>query len=247
MKEVAKPQKKILPDFEYMKQSHFINEDYVKQPKKSRSATKSELKRSTTVRVSKKGSARQVFRIRVNIVLAFVNILKEIRRKTERRDKLEVLRKGLHKHGVDRQEKELLASRATVSEQLKVSSTKITRLSTHKKLIQCNSSIRNYVVSKPEERVLLEGVLDILLSKEDRKANPEFRRIVWLTRALLNQPDLLLIDENALILPKPVDDYLPAVLEHLSDTSIVCRLTSGRLVNYFNKKYIFTRGNLQEY
>ena len=87
-----------------MKNNHFTNQDNSKQNKKANKSDRKETRLTLTIPTVR--NLKRTFQLRVNIVMAFINILSEIRSKGERRDKIEMLRKGLERHGTDRQDKE---------------------------------------------------------------------------------------------------------------------------------------------
>ena len=74
------------------------------------------------------------------------------------------------------------------------------------------------------------------------------RKIIWLTRAVLEKPLLLLVDEQALILQSPKDpDYLKSCMDLWAKSTVLCRITSFEALNYFTTCLYFKQGEVAEY
>jgi len=109
------------------------------------------------------------------------------------------------------------------------------------------STLQGYTIEKPQERYLIERLLDCRLSAEDKKCPLAMRRIIWLTKALLEQPEVLILDEDALEMEYAPVGYLDAVFEQLAKITVLCRINSFQILDRFTKCATFDEKSMVEF
>ena len=100
----------------------------------------------------------------------------------------------------------------------------------------------------PDARELIEKILD---TEVERQYHTLFiKRLVSLSRALLTRPDLVIVDEDSFITSldqNEVDSVLDISLLIFNKSTILCKITSFKLVHRFTKCAIFDETKVKRY
>jgi ABC-type multidrug transport system fused ATPase/permease subunit len=109
-------------------------------------------------------------------------------------------------------------------------------------------TLRDYTISNPREREAMEKLLNSVFSNEGKRCSINMRRIIYLTRAILERPTLLIIEEDALSIENPTDpNYLDVVLAWFKDTTILCKMGSYKFLERFDRAATFVESKLVEF
>jgi ABC-type phosphate transport system ATPase subunit len=109
-------------------------------------------------------------------------------------------------------------------------------------------ALLKYYIKNSNEKAVLHKLLGSLVSNDSKQCSVNMRRIIYLTRVVLERPDLLVLDEDALMLDEPSDPgYLDSVFSVLRGSTLICRMQSFKLVHRFDKCATFSGSRLAEF
>ena len=108
--------------------------------------------------------------------------------------------------------------------------------------------LSKYKIEEPMERKIVENLLQMTLNSESKHCSLNLRRIVQMTRVMLEKPELLILEEDSLNIEGTNDSrYLNQFFTHLKNTTIICKAVTFANLHRFAKCATFDSGKLVEY
>jgi ABC-type multidrug transport system fused ATPase/permease subunit len=115
------------------------------------------------------------------------------------------------------------------------------------------SRLHHYTIKDEGERKAVHELLEMWLASDSTLLNFPLKRILAITRVVLEKPAVLLMEERALIIDYswPLD-HVADFFEAIPNTAVLCSMTSFKLLNYFEEVCVFDHnavieaGNTQE-
>lgn len=223
---------------------------YFEKPREKTDDTKNEVNEKIFTDKTKKLVSKIKTSIRTN------RLLTETRRKHIYKAKVSKLNKEIRDEVDTESEGNSISNllsfgskdKSTKENNLEVEPTKMhgyltTRLSSSQHLLnKPGTKLSNYVVVNSDEREIIGRLLNCRLTFEDKQAPLNLRRIIWMARAILQYPEILIIEEDAFLIEGAQPGYVEAVLEYLKHSTVLCKITSHQLVDKF-ERYVVFEGN----
>ena len=107
--------------------------------------------------------------------------------------------------------------------------------------------IDNHVVDKKEEYDLLLKLIDTRADCSFFRWSNPMKRLICLARAVLEKPEILLVEEKAFIIDHTKrHSYLDGIFSSLRETTILCDITSFKLLDRFEQAAVFDSNSIIE-
>ena len=113
---------------------------------------------------------------------------------------------------------------------------------------EATCKLLKYRIQNSNEKEVLHKLLNSWVSSEYGDLSLNMRRIAYLTRAVLERPDLIVLDEDALLLEETNDEhYLRSVFAALRESTVICTMRNFKIIQYFDKCATFCGPRLVEF